>query len=222
MQDRGNPRISSEGLKNMTLQELKQNQKASLDAAEALLKTAEAANRGLTASENERYETHMADVRSWGMQAKRIEAKNTIRLMMNTNGTPKWLHDDGAFTGARAGALVPFPIQQAETHNPAYAASLHAFLSTGGKAHSEELTAGADGNGGYYIPGSETYTQQRKPNGSFPNRECKQPRMKARTAARVQRAAMQSMSRLSSSLRNWRCPTLASLTPARSFPPPTA
>lgn len=149
----------------MTLQELKQNQKAAINAAEAILKTAEAAGRNFTASENERYEAHMEDARSWGMQAKKIEMKNTISTLMNTNGVPKWLHDEGAFSNARAGAPVPFPIQQAETHNPAYAASLHAYLSTGGKAHGDELTAGADGNGGYYIPGSETYTQQRKANG---------------------------------------------------------
>jgi len=151
----------------MNLQELKQNQKASLDAAEALMKTAEAAGRGFTASENASYDAHMADFSSWGLQAKKIETKNTIRTLFNANGVPKWLHDEGAFTDARAGAMVPFPIQQAETHNPAYAASLHAFISTGGKSHGDELTAGADGNGGYYIPGSETYTQQRKPNGHF-------------------------------------------------------
>lgn len=151
----------------MTLQELKKNQKASLTAAEALVKTADDAGRSFTASENERYEAHMADYGSWSMQAKKIELKNTISTLMNTNGVPKWLHDESAFSGVRAGAPVPFPIQQAEAHNPAYAASLHAFLSTGGKSHGDELTAGADGAGGYYIPGSETYTQQRRANGQL-------------------------------------------------------
>lgn len=151
----------------MTLQEMKQNQKAELNAAEAMVNTAQAANRDFTASENARYEEHLSEARSWGAQARKIEMKNTISLCMNANGVPKWLHDESAFTGARAGAPVPFPILAAETHNPAYASALHAFISTGGKSHGDELTAGADGNGGYYIPGSETYTQQRKPNGQF-------------------------------------------------------
>ena len=151
----------------MTLQELKQNQKEALNAAEAILKTAEAAKRNFTASENERYEELLSDARSWAMQARKAEIKSTISLCLNTSGVPKWLHDEGAFSGVKAGAPVPFAIQRAETHNPAYAASLHAYLSTGGKAHGEELTAGADGNGGYYIPGSETFTQQRKANGQL-------------------------------------------------------
>ncbi len=123
----------------MTLQELKLSQKEAINAAEAIVKTAESANRGLTASENERYETHMSDSRSWAMQAKKIEMKNTISLCLSTNGVPKWLHDEGGFSGVKAGASVPFPIQQAEAHNPAYAACLHAYLSTGGKAHRERI-----------------------------------------------------------------------------------
>lgn len=59
------------------------------------------------------------------------------------------------------------PLHRAETLKPEYASALHSFLSTGGKAHGEELMAGADGNGGYHIPGSESFTRQRRANGSF-------------------------------------------------------
>lgn len=60
------------------------------------------------------------------------------------------------------------PLRLAEAAKPEYARALHAFLQTGGKAHHDELTAGADGQGGYHIPGSEQYTRQRLANGSFP------------------------------------------------------
>jgi HK97 family phage major capsid protein len=59
------------------------------------------------------------------------------------------------------------PLRSAEARNPDYAMALHSFLMTGGKAHGEELTAGADGAGGYHIPGSESYTRQRRANGSL-------------------------------------------------------
>jgi HK97 family phage major capsid protein len=45
---------------------------------------------------------------------------------------------------------------------------LHSFFKAGGKSHGEELMAGADGQGGYHIPGSESYTRQRGANGAFP------------------------------------------------------
>jgi hypothetical protein len=91
-QDRRKPRTFSPKDNHMTLQELKQNQKASLTAAESLMKTAEDAGRGFTASENERYEAHMADYQSWAMQAKKIEMKNTISTLMNANGVPNAAH----------------------------------------------------------------------------------------------------------------------------------
>jgi len=42
------------------------------------------------------------------------------------------------------------------------------YIRTGGKAHSEHLTIGADGIGGFVVPGSEMYTRQRLANGSIP------------------------------------------------------
>ena len=73
--------------------------------------------------------------------------------------------DDGA-----AGLMNPVSVSSlsAETRSPEYARALHGFLKSGGKAHGYELTLGADGVGGYYVPGSEQYTRQRNSNGTFP------------------------------------------------------
>jgi HK97 family phage major capsid protein len=55
-----------------------------------------------------------------------------------------------------------------DTRSPQYAQALVGFLKSGGKVVAEELTAGADGLGGFHIPGSERYTPQRYANGAFP------------------------------------------------------
>jgi HK97 family phage major capsid protein len=101
---------------------------------------------------------------------KTIEARekqNTIRAFFRdgkpvAGGPLLGSGDDGA-----AGFMNPVSVSSlsAETRSPEYAKSLHAFLKSGGKAHGYELTLGADGVGGYYIPGSERYTQQRRSNG---------------------------------------------------------
>ena len=50
----------------MNLFDIKKEQKAALDAAETILKSAETSNRGLTVSETEQYNTHMNSFRDLG------------------------------------------------------------------------------------------------------------------------------------------------------------
>lgn len=151
----------------MTLQELKQEQKATLDAAGALVTACENAGRGMTASEKEQYDGHMAKFKSLQSTVRAREEQNTIRTML-TNGM---LLTDGPGDSPIAGTFmnpVTLSPHMAETRKPEYKKALHDFLSTGGKAHEAELIAGADGVGGYHIPGSELYTRQRLANGTFP------------------------------------------------------
>jgi hypothetical protein len=68
---------------------------------------------------------------------------------------------------ASPGLIRPSPLAEAGARNPEYAQALHSFILSGGKAHGAELLAGADGNGGYVLPGSGAYTRQRGANGSF-------------------------------------------------------
>lgn len=148
--------------------ELKKSQREHLAAAEALLGDS---NHVLTQAETEQYDKHMAMIDDISRTIAAHEKKNTLRNFFK-NGQPSGalLHnDDGPASEDSIGFVGTFsmPPDSAETHSPQYKASLLNFLRTGGKAHSEELMAGADGNGGYLMPGSYLYTRQRGANGAF-------------------------------------------------------
>ena len=150
---------------SMCLLDLKQEQKAALDKANVIVTAAERANRAVTASEEQTYNESMTAYKTTGATIKAREELNTIRTAF-PNGMPGIGTPSGVFN---APASADFsPLRLATARNPEYARALQAFLCTGGKQHSEELTTGADGVGGYLIPGSEAYTRQRFANGSFP------------------------------------------------------
>jgi len=118
------------------------------------------------------YEALMVEVGSLDRAIATVEANNT--LAGSQGFFPAAAHnpverawDRPAETGPASGAYGVSPLRLAEARNPEYTTALHSFLITGGKAHTEELTAGSDGHGGYHIPGSESYTRQRRANGSF-------------------------------------------------------
>jgi hypothetical protein len=144
--------------------DLKKQQGAALTAAEAILTAADQRGTGMTTAESENYDAKMAEYESLSRSIVAREKVNTIRSVFR-NGRPM-VEPGEAPIGLMGSVSVPPSL--AETRSPQYMASLVSFLRTGGKAHSEELTAGADGQGGYYIPGSEAYTRQRLPNGSYP------------------------------------------------------
>jgi HK97 family phage major capsid protein len=149
---------------NLNLFDLKQQQKAALDKAEALLG---ANDHVMTATESEGYQAAMDQYHAVSKTIEAREKQNTIRAFFRDGkpiaGGPLFgSGDDGA-----AGFMNPVSVSSlsAETRSPEYAKALHGFLKSGGKAHGYELTLGADGMGGYYMPGSERYTQQRRSNG---------------------------------------------------------
>jgi HK97 family phage major capsid protein len=169
MQDRVRPEIHL-GVFQMNLQEMKHEQKAALNAAEAIITAAESHGGNMTTAEKENYDNAMAKFGSLGRTIAARESQNTI-LSFFRNGKPSGvLLDPGTGGEQPLGFMGPHsvPAASAETRSPEYKASLLSFLRTGGKSHSEELTAGADGFGGYLVPGSEPYTRQRKANGDFP------------------------------------------------------
>ena len=147
----------------MKLHELKTQHTEALDKAAAVLSRAEAAGRKeLLAPEQSLLDTHMAEAKGLEKQIKAVESQNGLRALCGPRG-----FFDAASTPALAGFSQPSNgvIRMAEARTPEYSAALHSFLKTGGKAHGDELTAGSDGAGGYHLPGSEAYTQQRLPNG---------------------------------------------------------
>lgn len=145
----------------ISILELKQNHKAALDRAEALLGTSD---RKMTQAETEQYEAAMKEAESLDRMIRARKSQSTIMVAF-PQGMPGIETPIGTIDGATS---FTAPLRFAETRNPEYSRALHAFLSTGGKAHAEGLTAGSDGMGGYHIPGSEMYTRQRLANGTLP------------------------------------------------------
>lgn len=142
--------------------EMKRERQEALAKAEGIMQAAEQAGRAMTRAEDGDFKESMAKFEALNQTIFNREKMNTIRACL-PNGKP-------AFLGAPEGvqAALSSPLQLGELRKPEYTAALHAFLKTGGKAHAEALTSGADGVGGYHIPGSESFTRQRFANGSFP------------------------------------------------------
>lgn len=148
----------------MTLLDMKQQQKEALGKAEGIIRAAEQAGRGLTANESTDYETSMKTFKELGLAARGREELTTIKAAFGGVhgllgvGTPS-----GTFN-ARPSADFS-PVQSAVSRNPVYSEALSAYLRSGGKYASPDLAAGADGVGGFVMPGSESYTRQRSANG---------------------------------------------------------
>ncbi len=155
----------------MTLQEMKFAQKEALTAAEANIKAAEQRGTGMTKSEEENYNTKMTEFQSLSRTVAAREKQSTIRAFFR-NGVPSpiLLGNPSDANDAPLGFVGPVSVApvSSETRSPEYKASLLSYLKTGGKCHDESLNVGADGAGGYCLPGSERYTFQRLANGSFP------------------------------------------------------
>jgi len=144
----------------MKLFDLKDQHKEALNVAEGLIAAAERGNRDMTPSEKSLMEAKMAEANALVPRIAAAAAQNTLASQLGPKG-----FFPASGTVAQPSSVNPLRLGAAMT--PEYAQSLQAFLRTGGKAHGEELTAGADGVGGYHIPGSELYTRQRSANGQL-------------------------------------------------------
>ncbi len=147
--------------------EAKKQQAEALHAAEAILNAS--GDRGMSKSESEAYDEKMAAYESFGRQIVASEKQNTVRQFFR-NGKPGPALLGGGEEPSGLGFMGPVSTSPllAECRTSEYKSGLLSFLRSGGKSHSEALEAGADGTGGFYLPGSELFTRQRLPNGSFP------------------------------------------------------
>jgi HK97 family phage major capsid protein len=154
----------------MTLQEMKIAQKEALTAAETILNAAESRGSGMTKSEEETYNAKMAEYEAMGRTAAARQQQNTIRNFFQNGKPGSALLDGGSPADCPLGFTGPVSVApvSSETRSPEYKSALLSFLRSGGKSHSEALSAGADGVGGFSFPGSERYTFQRGANGSIP------------------------------------------------------
>jgi HK97 family phage major capsid protein len=144
--------------------QMKQDRAEALNAADVIMARAEKAHRDLTAMESASMDAHLADVKALNPKIEQIESQNTISG--GAHGAPKGMFLEPGANRSGFAKHTASVVRSAEALQPEYATALHAFFKTGGKAHGDELTAGADGTGGYYLPGSESYTQQRGANGA--------------------------------------------------------
>jgi len=147
----------------MNIFELKQEHKAALDKAEALLG---ARDHMMTAAEAEQHAAAMHRATALQEQIEARRRQSTIHTAF-PGGQP--IIEGGVPPGAAAGFMQPFSpaLNLGDARTPEYSKALQGFLISGGKVASEELTMGADGQGGFHIPGSELFTRQRLPNGSY-------------------------------------------------------
>lgn len=125
----------------MNLQEMMQQQKADLDAAEAIVAAAETGKRDMTWEEKSKYDSHMKSYQHLGTVARARAEQNTISAHLN-NGIPSWIHDPAA--------RVNGPSHQ-KPMSADYAGALLSYLRTGVK--SSALAEGHDEMfGGFRLP----------------------------------------------------------------------
>jgi HK97 family phage major capsid protein len=133
----------------MNLQELMQEQKACLVAAEAIVNVAETGNRAMTITEDAEYKAKMERFRALGTTVRAREEQNTIRAMIGANGIPTWVHDPQAAKMPNQGRVNGHQKPMSTDYNDAFLA----FLRSGGKQTGSALSEGFDPLfGGFAMP----------------------------------------------------------------------
>jgi HK97 family phage major capsid protein len=115
----------------MNLHEMKQEQKAALEAASAIVAAAETANRGLTEAENENYNNKMAEFHALGRTIKSREELSTIRNVFGNTPVVEEPRESVA-TGLRSAK---------------YFAAMTEFIRSAGTVLPEGLAVGYDATG---------------------------------------------------------------------------
>ena len=147
----------------MKLHEMKSLHRVALDKAESFITAAEAAGRtSLTPAENDNMNAAIREAEILATQIQTSERINTLRRFVGPNGT---LIPGGNGVIDAPSSGFDGPTRLAHSHDAEYSRALHSFLKSGGKAHAGELSEGADGLGGFVLPGSATFTRQRLANG---------------------------------------------------------
>jgi HK97 family phage major capsid protein len=121
------------------LMQLKKDHSFALQKAEAITATAENAGRGMTETEEKDFDMAMTAVRALKSQIETKERRNTLRA---TNQ---------GVTVIEGGRQFQMPASKCLT--PGYAEDFHTWLATRGSQVGEHLAEGADGLGGFVLPG---------------------------------------------------------------------
>lgn len=127
----------------MTLQEMKQAQKAALARAEACVQAAESGNRAMTDAENETYNGAMAEFRALGTTVKAREEQNTVRAAFG---------DHPMVEAPRATSRLS-AFRRDNWRTEEYLNDFAAFVQSSGRIRGDALHLGAEELGGFKIPG---------------------------------------------------------------------
>ena len=147
----------------MKLQEAMQEAKAIRDEISGMKARAASESRECTAAENSIINATAGRLMVVEDSIREIKNSPDNSLIRAIGGNFANLISGGTPTDTRSNNPIAF----AASREPEYAQALHGYLKSGGKVASADLQAGADGFGGFRLPGSEAFTRQRMPNGSF-------------------------------------------------------
>jgi HK97 family phage major capsid protein len=120
--------------------EFMQQHKYALDKAENIIRTAEAAGRNLTASEQLDYDTSMAAVHALAPKIQEHRAQNTILKMIGPKGT--LLVDGGRRSELQGGHVL----------SEEYRGAFYDYIATNGQKVGAALYEGSGSAGGYVVP----------------------------------------------------------------------
>ncbi len=127
-------------LGNLSLQELMQGQKASLDKADAIVTATQNAGRDFTTAERTEYEGHMAAARGFKPEIHKRQVQNTIVQMCDGKGA---LLIDG-------GRRAELPGQRIMSED--YRSAFYDYVSSNGQKLQAALYEGSGSAGGFTVP----------------------------------------------------------------------
>jgi HK97 family phage major capsid protein len=142
---------------DMTLHEMKLNQKEALEKANAIIAAAETAGRGITEAEQASYNTEMDNFRGFSAAVSAREEQNTI-LSLFKNGLPIWETGGAGANGSglpapRAGQAAPArPDSPVKRLTADYCEAFGEYLSSNGHKVSAALYEGSNPAGGFAVP----------------------------------------------------------------------
>lgn len=137
----------------MNLQENMQEYKAIRGEMEAIKARAASEGRDCTLAENQAFNAKAGRAYVLEGMIQETQGKNTIRSLINADGTPKWLHDPDAHTTAVIPATGALPVRGSGPQLSAdYRDAFYTYLGSNGTKMSAALYEGSNPAGGFIVP----------------------------------------------------------------------
>ena len=134
------------------LAELKQNRKAAIDKADAIIASAENAGRALTDNENSDLDAVMTETTALTSRIAAIEKVNTLRLLPDGTGLGIRQSDGSVLPIGASSGRGATRSHQRKVLGEDYRNAFQAFLLSGGERVDAALYEGLNSAGGYAVP----------------------------------------------------------------------